>query len=66
MRSVGLLLVLVGVIGIVLAVLAILGVPFVMPSGGTGDVHAPGAGPIIAGLMLIVVGMVLVGYRAER
>ncbi|MBA2628386.1 MAG: hypothetical protein H0U85_10260 [Gemmatimonadales bacterium] len=66
MRPVGLVLVLLGIIGLVIGVLAMAGVPLLQPTGSTGDVTAPGAGPILGALLLIVVGLVVVGGRRSR
>jgi polyferredoxin len=65
MRPVGLLLALVGVVGIVLGLMAMFGVAFLQPSAGLGDVHMPGAGPIIAGLILLAAGLAIATSRAK-
>ena len=66
MRPAGLLLLLLGIVGLVLGVLAMIGIPFLQPTGSTGDTAAPGAGPILGGLLMIVVGFVLIGGRRTR
>ena len=63
MRPVGLLLVLVGIAGIVLGVLSAVGVRFLQPSGALGDVTMPGAGPIIAGVILLAAGFAIATQR---
>ncbi len=57
MRPVGLVLVLAGVVGLVLGVLAMAGVGFLQPVPSLGDARLPGVGPIIAGLVLVSVGL---------
>jgi hypothetical protein len=65
MRAAGLLLVLVGIAGIVLGLLALFGVPFLQPSGGQGDVRMAGAGPIIAGLILLAAGLAIATSKVK-
>lgn len=65
MRAAGLLLVLVGVIGIVVGVLALLGVGFLQPTPNVGDVRMPGAGPIIAGVILLAAGLAITTSRVK-
>ena len=63
MRPVGLLLALVGVAGIVLGLLAMFGVHFLQPVGSLGDVRMPGAGPVIAGVILLAAGLAIATSR---
>jgi hypothetical protein len=65
MRAAGLLVALVGVAGIILGIMALLGVHFLQPSGGLGDVRMPGAGPIIAGVIMLAAGLAIATSRAK-
>ena len=65
MRAAGLLLALVGVAGIVLGLLALFGVSFLQPHGGLGDVRMAGAGPIIAGLILLAAGLAIATSKVK-
>jgi len=65
MRAAGLLLALVGVIGIVVGLLALFGVGFFQPTPNVGDVRMPGAGPVIAGAILLAAGLAIATSRAK-
>lgn len=65
MRPVGILLALVGLAGIVVGLLGMFGVRLLQPSGGLGDVTMPGAGPIIAGVILLAVGFAIATARRQ-
>lgn len=64
MRPVGFFVALVGVAGIIVGILSIVGVHIFRPTGSLGDVRLPGAGPIIAGLILLCAGLAVARYRA--
>jgi hypothetical protein len=63
MRSVGLLVALVGVAGIVIGVLSMFGVHLLTPVGSLGDVRLPGAGPVIAGVIMLAAGLAIATSR---
>jgi hypothetical protein len=65
MRAAGLLLALVGVVGIVVGVLALFGVGFLQPTPNVGDVRMPGAGPLIAGVILLAAGLAIATSRVK-
>ena len=65
MRAAGLLVALVGVAGIVLGLLAMFGVHFLQPVASRGDVRMPGAGPIIAGVIMLAAGLAIATSRAK-
>jgi len=65
MRAAGLLLALVGVIGIVVGLLGLFGVGFFQPTPNVGDVRMPGAGPVIAGVILLAAGLAIATSRVK-
>ena len=65
MRAAGLLLALVGVIGIVVGLLGLFGVAFFQPTPNVADVRMPGAGPVIAGVILLAAGLAIATSRAK-
>jgi polyferredoxin len=65
MRAAGLFVALVGVAGIILGLMAMFGVHFLQPSAGLGDVRMPGAGPIIAGVIMLAAGLAIATSRAK-
>jgi hypothetical protein len=65
MRAAGLFVALVGVAGIVLGLLALFGVHFLHTTGSLGDVRMPGAGPIIAGVIMLAAGLAIATSRAK-
>ena len=65
MRAAGLLLALVGIVGIVIGLLALFGVGLFQPTPNVGDVHMPGAGPLIAGLILLAAGLAIATSRVK-
>lgn len=65
MRAAGLLLVLVGVVAIVVGLLALFGVGFLQPTPNVGDVRMPGAGPLIAGVILLAAGLAIATSKVK-
>jgi hypothetical protein len=65
MRAAGLFVALVGVAGIVLGLMAMFGVHFLKPTASLGDVRMPGAGPIIAGVIMLAAGLAIATSRAK-
>jgi hypothetical protein len=65
MRAAGLLLALVGVVGIVVGVLALFGVGVLLPTRFVGVVRMPGAGPLIAGVILLAAGLAIATSRVK-
>ena len=65
MRAAGLLVALVGVAGIVIGLMAMFGVHFMQPVASLGDVRMPGAGPIIAGVIMLAAGLAIATSRAK-
>ena len=63
MRAAGLFVALAGVAGIVLGLMAMFGVHFLQPTASVGDVRMPGAGPIIAGVIMLAAGTCYVRRR---
>jgi hypothetical protein len=65
MRAAGLFVALVGVAGIAIGLMALFGVHALQPTASTGDVRMPGAGPLIAGLILLAAGLAIATSRAK-
>ena len=65
MRAAGLFVALAGVAGIVLGLMAMFGVHFLQPTASVGDVRMPGAGPIIAGVIMLAAGLAIATSRAK-
>jgi hypothetical protein len=65
MRAAGLLLALVGVAGIIVGLLALFGVGFLQPTPNVGDVRMPGAGPLIAGVILLAAGLAIATSKVK-
>ena len=61
MRSVGLRVAAVGVAGIVVGILSMFGVLHTV--GSLGDVRMPGAGPVIAGVIMLAAGLAIATSR---